>query len=85
MTTAEALHARAGRAHEDPYAMTTDAPLGRLPNYVIAIVRKNPDLGDKEVAKAARLLLKADMAERAERSAQVRRERSAANGAGRSL
>ena len=65
--------------------MTTDALIGRLANYVIAIVRKNPDLGDKEVAKAARLLLKADMAMRAQESARARRERSAANGAGRSL
>lgn len=76
MTRAEALHARAGRAHEDPYEMTVDALLGRLAKHAIAIIRKNPELDDKSVAKGARLQLRAEMAERAARSAEVRAARS---------
>jgi hypothetical protein len=77
LTTAEALAARAGRAHEDPRAMTVDAMLGKLAKYVVAIVRKNPDLDDAALAKGARLMLKAEMAER---SARVRAERATAGG-----
>jgi hypothetical protein len=72
ITVAEALKARAGRAHEDPREMTADAYLGRLAKHVVTIIRKNPDLDDKAVAKGARLLLKAEMAELAERSKQAR-------------
>lgn len=77
LSTAEALKARAGRAHEDPRAMTQDALLGRLAKHVVAIVRKNPDLDDAAVAKGARLLLRAEMAERAEQSAKARAAREA--------
>ena len=77
MTTAEALKARAGRAHEDPRAMTADALLGRLAKHVVAIVRKNPGLDDAAIAKGARLMLRAEMAERAEQSARARAEREA--------
>jgi hypothetical protein len=73
ITTAEALKARAGRAHEDPRAMTADAMIGRLAKHVVAIVRKNPELPDADVAKGARLLLKAEMAELAEKSARARK------------
>jgi hypothetical protein len=81
MTTAEALKARAGRAHEDPRAMTQDAMLGRLARFVVEIIRKNPDLDDKDVAKGARLKLKAEMAERAAQSAKARAEQSHAQSA----
>ena len=81
LSTAEALKARAGRAHEDPQAMTVDAMLGRLAKHAIAIIRKNPDLDDAAVAKGARLMLRAEMAERAEQSAKAR----AARGAGQSV
>lgn len=77
LSTAEALAARAGRAHEDPRAMTVDAMLGKLAKYVVAIVRKNPDLDDAALAKGARLMLKAEMAEKAEKSAKVRAGRAA--------
>lgn len=76
LTTAQALNARAGRAHEDPAAMTADAYLGRLAKYVVAIVRQNPDLTDAQLAKAARLKLRAEMAQRAEKSAAVRKARN---------
>jgi hypothetical protein len=81
LSTADALKARAGRAHEDPRAMTMDAMLGRLARHVVTIVRKNPDLDDKDVAKGARLMLKAEMAERAEQSKRARAERSQAQSA----
>ena len=77
LSTADALRARAGRAHEDPRAMTTDAYLGRLAKYAVEIIRLNPDLDDRAVAKGARLKLKAEMAERAEQSKQARAERTA--------
>lgn len=77
LTTAQALRARAGRAHEDPAAMTLDALLGRLARYAVAIIRKNPDLDDAAVAKGARLLLRAEMAERAEQSKAARAAASA--------
>jgi hypothetical protein len=77
LSTAEALKARAARAHEDPRAMTQDAMLGRLAKHVVAIVRKNPDLDDAAVAKGARLKLRAEMAELAEKSKAARAEREA--------
>lgn len=73
LSTAGALRARAGRAHEDPVAMTTDAYLGRLARFAVQIIRANPDLDDAAVAKGARLLLRAEMAQRAEQSAAARK------------
>lgn len=78
MTTAEALKARAGRAHEDPRAMTADAMLGRLAKHAVAIIRANPDLDDAAVAKGARLKLRAEMAELAEKSKAARAAAGAA-------
>lgn len=78
LSTGGALKARAGRAHEDPYDMTVDALLGRLAKHAIEIIRLNPDLDDKAVAKGARLKLRAEMAELAEKSAAARK--AAGNG-----
>jgi hypothetical protein len=81
LSTAEALKARAGRAHEDPRAMTFDAYAGRIAKFVRIILEKNPDLDDAAVSKGARLMLRAEMAERAEKSKQARAERSSAGDA----
>ncbi len=76
MTRADALQARAARAHEDPYGMTVDAMLARLSTFAVEIIRLNPDLTDAQVAKGARLKLKAEMAKRAEQSAAARKARN---------
>lgn len=76
LTRGEALIMRAGRAHEDPVAMTSDALLGRLARHVIDIVRANPDLTDDQVARGARLRVKAEMTRRAELSAAARKTRA---------
>jgi hypothetical protein len=79
----EALKARAARAAEDPVAMTTDAILGRLAIHVVGLHEENPDLAPAQLAKGARLRLRAEMAALNERKAQLRQER--APGAGRDL
>jgi hypothetical protein len=75
-TSADGLIARAGRASEDPNAMTLDATLGRLARHVAAIVKENPDLDEAAVVKGARLRLKAEMAALAKKSAEARRRRA---------
>lgn len=45
---------------------TTDELLGRLAHHVRELLRENPSLTDAQVAKGARLRLKAEMAERAQ-------------------
>jgi len=82
LSPAEALHARAGRAHEDPYAMTTDALMQRLGEMIFEVIALNPYLGKKETVKAARLKLKAEMAMRAQQSARARRERAGLDASG---
>lgn len=76
-TPADGLIARAGRAHEDPKEMTRDAYIGRLAKHVTALLRENPELTDLEIAKAARLRLRAEMARASRKSAEVRRQRKA--------
>lgn len=78
LSTAEALRARAGRAHEDPREMTVDARLSRLTRFAVEIIRKNPHLDDAAVVKGARLMLRAEMTELAEKSAKARAARNAA-------
>jgi len=72
--SATGVHARAGRAHEDPVAMTADATMTRLAKHVAAVLRKNPELTDKQAANGARLLLKDEMQQLALRSAAARRD-----------
>lgn len=67
---------RAARAHEDPVEMTTDATLTRLARYVTEVLRKNPELNDLQVARAARLKMRADMTKLAEKSAAARARRA---------
>ena len=74
-TSADGLIARAGRAAEDPHAMTTDATLGRLARICAAIVKENPDLTPEQVAKGARLQLRAEMAQLGRKSAEARAAR----------
>lgn len=78
LSRAEALKARAARARENPYRMTSDANIGRLAKHVVALINENPDLDDASLAKAARLRLRAEMAELAEKSVKARAERKAA-------
>lgn len=78
LSRGEALTMRAARAAEDPVAMTTDATLARLARYVAQVWRANPDLTEEQVAKAARLRMRADMTRMAEkREADRRAARSA--------
>lgn len=72
-TSTDGLIARAGRAAEDPQEMTKDATLTRLARHCIAVIKENPDLDEKQVAKAARLKLRAEMALLARKSAAARR------------
>jgi hypothetical protein len=80
LTPTTALKARAARAHEDPVAMSADAYLGRLAKHVVALIKLNPDLTDAQLAKGARLRLRAEMAERAQQSAAARRARKEQDG-----
>ena len=73
LSKGDALAMRAARAHEDPVAMATDATLTRLARYVARVLKKNPDLSEEEAAKAARLLLRADMTRMAEKREAARR------------
>lgn len=72
-TSTSGLIRRAGRAAEDPAKMTLDATLGRLAKHVVAIVRENPDLEDKAIAKGARLRLRAEMADLARKRTAARK------------
>lgn len=71
------LTMRAGRAAEDPQAMTTDAMLGRLAKHMAAVHTKNPNLTPEQLAKASRLSLRAEMGQLARKSAAARRIRTA--------
>jgi hypothetical protein len=73
----QGLRARAGRAAESPADMTRDATLTRLAKFVAQVLKQNPDLTPLEAANAARLLLKAEMAQLAQKSAEARRARRA--------
>ena len=72
-TPADGLIARAGRAHEDPATMTAPATLSRMAGYCIKVLKANPNLTEKQAVKAATLLLRADMAKLARKSAAARR------------
>lgn len=76
LSRAEALHMRAGRAHEDPVAMTSDATLTRLAKHIAAALKKNPDLTPLQAANAGRLLLKDEMTQLARKSAAARAART---------
>lgn len=71
-TSADGLIARAGRAHEDPAAMTAPATMARMGRYVYRVLRQNPDLTEKQAINAATLQLRADMAKLARKSARAR-------------
>jgi hypothetical protein len=73
MTTAEALRARAGRAHEDPVAMTQAANDTKIARAVAEVLKLNPELTPLQAARGARLKIKAEMAALAARSATARR------------
>jgi hypothetical protein len=45
----------------------------RLARHVAIVLRKNPDLTDRQAANAARLLLRDEMTQLAKRSVAVRR------------
>lgn len=77
LSHAEALTMRAARAAEDPREMTLAANETRMIRHVAAILRENPDLTDLQVAKAARLRIRAEMAVLAEKSAAARRRGAA--------
>jgi hypothetical protein len=82
LTSADALTMRAARAAEDPVKMTADATLSRLASHVVALHEENPDLTPGQLAKAARLRLRAEMAALAERGGQLRTARARAAAAG---
>lgn len=82
LTRAHQLAARAGRAHEDPVAMTSDATLTRLAKHIATALKKNPELTPLQAANAGRLLLRAEMAKLAEASAKARRERAGLDATG---
>ena len=71
-TSTDGLIARAGRAAEDPNEMTRDATLTRLAKHVAAVLRENPALDDRQAANAARLRLRAEMAQLGRKSAAAR-------------
>lgn len=72
-TSADGLMARAGRAHEDPVAMTAPATMARMAGYVVRVLKKNPSLSEQQAIKAAVLEFRADMARLARKSAASRR------------
>lgn len=80
-TSTDGLIMRAGRAAENPVEMTRDATLTRLAKHVAAVLRENPDLDDKQAANAARLRLRAEMADLAKRSARARAAKSVGDAA----
>jgi hypothetical protein len=74
LSKGEALTMRAARAHEDPVAMTSDATWTRMARYVAEEWQKNPDLTEEQVARAARLRMRADMTVMAEKREAARRK-----------
>jgi hypothetical protein len=71
-TSTDGLIARAGRAHENPAAMTADATWVRMAKYIAEVLQKTPELTPIEAARAGKLLMRADMARLAKRSAAAR-------------
>lgn len=71
-TSADGLIARAGRAAEDPYRMTQEATWGKIAKHCAALAAENPDLTPDQIAKGARLRLRAEMAELAKKSVKAR-------------
>jgi hypothetical protein len=76
-TSLDGIIARAGRATEDPVAMTRDANETRLAKHIAEALKANPELTPLQAARAGRQLLRAEMARMAKRSAEVRAERAA--------
>lgn len=72
-TSLDGLIARAGRAHEDPHEMTKAAVAGRKAKFVAQALAKNPNLSTEEAQRAGQLLMRAEMARLAQRSAAARR------------
>jgi hypothetical protein len=72
------LTMRAARAAEDPDEMTLDATLTRLAKFVAAVLRENPTLDDRQAANAARLRMRAEMAQLSRKSAEARAARNTA-------
>jgi len=70
--------ARAGRAHEDPNAMTSDANWSRMARHVAAALVANPALSAEQAAKAGRLTLRAEMTRLGRASAAKRSARAKA-------
>jgi hypothetical protein len=76
-TSAQGLHARAGRVAENPLDMTQAANVDRLGKHIAAALKANPELTPQQAAKAGRLLLKDEMAQLAEKSKTARAQRAA--------
>ncbi len=72
---ARQLHARAGRAAENPLDMTLAANVDRLGKHIAAALIANPGLTPKEAAKAGRLLLRDEMLQLSRKSADARKAR----------
>ena len=72
-TSLDGLIARAGRAHEDPKAMTAAASAGRMAKFIAQARAKNPELSDAEAERAGRLLQRTEMGRLARLSAEARR------------
>lgn len=53
--------ARSARATEDPAEMTVSATMTRMSRYVARVLKENPSLTEDQAARAATLLLRADM------------------------
>lgn len=76
-STLNGLTMRAGRAHEDPVKMAAPATMGRGARMMYRVLQRNPDLTEDQAVKAAMLLLRAEMAKRAQQSAAARKARAA--------
>lgn len=78
-TPLQGLRARAGRAAEDPVAMTVPAVMTRMAKYVARVLKENPDLTAEQAARGAYLLLRAEMAERSAKGVAARRGKAGGN------
>lgn len=72
-TSAGGRIARAGRAHEDPKAMTEAANRSRMARHVAAALKENPGLTAEQAAEAGRERLRAEMTRLARAAADARR------------
>lgn len=70
--TADGVIARAGRASEDPHAMTDDARWGKIAKHVAIVLKENPNLTAEQAAKAGRLRLRAEMTKLSRSRASVK-------------